>query len=59
LGNIQPALTPGSRILLGWLLKAFVPDGQPVVIGVDDTVERRRGRKIRDKASPDLSAHAN
>jgi hypothetical protein len=39
----------GSRILLGLLLKAFVPDGQPVVIGVDDTVERRRGRKSRNK----------
>ena len=40
---------PGSRILLGLLLKAFVPDGQPLVIGVDDTIERRRGSKIRDK----------
>ena len=39
----------GSRILLGLLLKAFVPDGQPLVIGVDDTIERRRGSKIRDK----------
>src|SRR5512133_4154422 len=39
----------GSRILLGLLLKAFVPDGQPLVIGVDDTIERRRGGKIRDK----------
>ena len=38
-----------SRILLGLLLKAFVPDGQPVVVGVDDTIERRRGGKIRDK----------
>ncbi len=40
---------PGARILLGLLLKAFVPDGQPVVIGADDTIERRRGSKIRDK----------
>ena len=39
----------GSRTLLGLLLKAFVPDGQPVVVGVDDTIERRRGGKIRDK----------
>jgi DDE superfamily endonuclease len=39
----------GSRILLGLLLKAFVPDDQPVVVGVDDTIERRRGNKIRDK----------
>src|SRR4029434_3581193 len=39
----------GSRILLGLLLKAFVPDARPLVIGVDDTIERRRGSKIRDK----------
>jgi hypothetical protein len=39
----------GARILLGLLDKAFVPDGQPMVIGVDDTTERRRGAKIRAK----------
>jgi DDE superfamily endonuclease len=39
----------GSRILLGLLVTAFVPDGQPLVIGVDDGIERRRGDKIRDK----------
>jgi hypothetical protein len=39
----------GSRILLGLLVKAFVPDGQPLVVGVDDSIERRRGGKIRDK----------
>lgn len=39
----------GSRILLGLLAKAFVPDGQPLVVGVDDSIERRRGGKIRDK----------
>jgi DDE superfamily endonuclease len=39
----------GSRILLGLLVKAFVPDGQPLVVGVDDNIERRRGDKIRDK----------
>jgi hypothetical protein len=39
----------GSKILLGLLLKAFVADDQAVVIGVDDTIERRRGSKIRDK----------
>jgi hypothetical protein len=39
----------GSRILLGLLLAAFVPDGQPLVVGVDDSIERRRGAKIRDK----------
>jgi hypothetical protein len=39
----------GSRILLGLLVAAFVPDGQPLVVGVDDSIERRRGAKIRDK----------
>src|SRR3954454_15702591 len=38
----------GSRILLGLLVKAFVPDGQALVVGVDDNIERRRGGKIRD-----------
>ena len=39
----------GSRILLGLLVKAFVPDGQALVVGVDDSIERRRGGKIRDR----------
>jgi hypothetical protein len=39
----------GSRILFGLLRKAFVPDGEPIVAVVDDTVERRRGAHIRDK----------
>ena len=39
----------GSRILLGLLVQAFVPEGQPLVVGVDDFIERRRGGKIRDK----------
>jgi len=38
----------GSRILLGLRVAAFVPDGQPLVVGVDDSIERRRGAKIRD-----------
>ncbi|MDO9714553.1 transposase, partial [Paracraurococcus lichenis] len=39
----------GARILLGLLQKAFVPEGEPLVIAADDSVERRRGAKIRDK----------
>ena len=39
----------GARILLGLLHEAFVPEGEPIVAIVDDTVERRRGTKIRDK----------
>ena len=37
----------GSRILLGLLVASFVPAGHPIVLGADDTVERRRGKKIR------------
>ena len=37
----------GSRILLGLLVVTFVPAGQPIILGADDTVERRRGKKIR------------
>jgi DDE superfamily endonuclease len=36
-----------SRVLLGLLLEAFVvPEGSPVVVGIDETLERRYGRKI-------------
>jgi DDE superfamily endonuclease len=34
-----------ARVLLGLLLDAFVPTG-PVVLGLDDTIERRRGKRI-------------
>ena len=36
----------GSRILLGVLLLLLVPPGATIVLGADDTVERRSGRKI-------------
>jgi hypothetical protein len=35
-----------SRVLLGLLLEAFVPEGSPVVVGIDEILERRYGRKI-------------
>ncbi len=38
-----------SRMLLGLLLTALVPPGATIVLGADDTVERRSGRKIRAK----------
>src|SRR5215207_5267151 len=38
-----------SRILLRLLLAAFVPTGAPVVVGLDDHIERRRGAKIAAK----------
>jgi hypothetical protein len=34
-----------SRLLLRLLIKTFTPKG-PVVVGLDDTLERRRGQKI-------------
>jgi len=39
----------GSRILLGVLLTLLVPPGATIVLGADDTVERRSGRKITAK----------
>jgi hypothetical protein len=38
-----------SRTLLGVLITALVPPGATVVLGADDTVERRYGRKITAK----------
>jgi hypothetical protein len=37
-----------ARVLLGLLLDAFVPKG-PVLLGLDDTIERRRGKRISAK----------
>ena len=39
-----------SRILLRLLLRAFVPADAPVVVGLDEHIERRRGAKIAAKA---------
>src|SRR5215212_8352385 len=38
-----------SRLLLGLLVEAFVPEGGPLVVGIDETLERRYGKKIRAK----------
>ena len=35
----------GGRVLLGLLIDVFAPDG-PVVLALDDTIERRWGRRI-------------
>jgi hypothetical protein len=37
----------GSRLLLGLLVATFVPAGYPIILGADDTVERRGGKQIR------------
>jgi hypothetical protein len=38
-----------SRVLLGLLVEAFVPEGDTLVVGIDETLERRYGKKIRAK----------
>jgi hypothetical protein len=38
----------GSRVLLALLVAAFAPSG-PLLFGLDDTIERRRGEKIAAK----------
>jgi hypothetical protein len=35
-----------SRLLLGLLVRLFVAGKEPVILGIDETIERRRGRKI-------------
>jgi hypothetical protein len=48
-----------SCVLLGLLLEAFVPKG-PLVLGVDETLERRKGKKIAAKGiyrDPVRSSH--
>jgi hypothetical protein len=35
-----------SHRLLVLLVSLFVPENQPVILGIDETIERRRGRKI-------------
>ncbi len=37
-----------ARLLLGLLIHAFAPTG-PVILGLDDTIERRRGKRIKAK----------
>ena len=50
-----------SRVLLGMLVSAFAIRG-PIVMGLDDTIERRRGAKIRAKGiyrDPVRSSHSH
>jgi hypothetical protein len=38
-----------SRILLSLLVQMFLPGETPIVVGIDETIERRRGAKIAAK----------
>ncbi len=35
-----------SGVLLGLIVKSFIPKGEAIVVGLDDTIERRWGSKI-------------
>ena len=35
-----------GRVLLGLLVEAFVPEGVTLVVGIDETLERRWGKRI-------------
>ena len=51
-----------SRILLGLLVEAFVPEGDPLVVGIDETLERRQGKRITAKGiyrDPVRSSHGH
>lgn len=39
----------GSRLLLSLLVKCFCTAEEPLVFGIDETIERRRGEKIKAK----------
>jgi len=38
----------GAKILLGLIIK-LLPSGFPLIIGIDETIERRKGKKIKAK----------
>src|SRR5215207_10002820 len=51
-----------SCVLLGLLVEAFVCEGDPLVVGIDETLERRYGRKIAARGiyrDPVRSTHEN
>jgi DDE superfamily endonuclease len=61
LNRAQWSSLAASRRLLGLLLDTFVPEG-PVVMGIDETIARRRGARIAAKGiyrDPVRSSHAH
>jgi DDE superfamily endonuclease len=38
-----------SKILFGLLVQAFVAAGAPIILGADETLERRKGKQIKQK----------
>jgi hypothetical protein len=61
LSRVAWSTREASRLLLGLLVETFVPDG-PLVVGVDETLERRQGKKIAAKGiyrDPVRSSHTH
>jgi hypothetical protein len=51
-----------SRILLDSLVETFLPEGAPLVVGIDEPLERRQGKKIAAKGiyrDPVRSSHTH
>lgn len=48
LNRVRWSTLAASKVLLGLLIDAFAPDG-PLIMALDDTIERRRGAKIAAK----------
>ncbi len=36
-----------GRVMVGQLVQEFIPAGEPLVLGIDATIERRWGKKVR------------
>ncbi len=49
LNRAQWSTLQASKVLLGLLVEGMVPSGATIVLGADDTVERRSGRQIKAK----------
>ena len=61
LNRVQWSTLAASRRLLGLLIEAFAPEG-PLLMALDDTIERRRGAKIAAKGiyrDPVRSSHGH
>jgi hypothetical protein len=61
LNRAQWSSLAASRVLLSLLVAAFVPTG-PLLVGIDETIERRRGKRIAAKGiyrDPVRSSHAH
>lgn len=62
LSGVKWSGAKASRILLHLLIKCFCTEGEALVFGIDETIERRRGEKIKAKGicrDPVRSSHSH